>query len=145
MCFCESVAVCQHMYRIPWSFSPALVMAGLVAAVVQQVLTPEASPSMPSSPTMPVGTGYWFSAITLSLSQRKEASKRESERGSRPSCQLFYYTADRGLPGRQAACHQNCGDCPVFLFLLFICLFLSLCSMCSMYFHMYTHLHVYAT
>lgn len=134
-------------------------MAGLVAAVVQQVLTPEASPSMPSSPTMPVGTGYWFSAITLSLSlslthcgsererekQRKEASKRESERGSRPSCQLFYYTADRGLPGRQAACHQNCGDCPVFLFLLFICLFLSLCSMCSVYFHMYTHLHVYAT
>lgn len=54
-------------------------MAGLVAAVVQQVLTPEASPSMPSSPTMPVGTGYWFSAITLSLSQRKRARERARE------------------------------------------------------------------
>lgn len=91
-------------------------MAGLVAAVVQQVLTPEASPSMPSSPTMPVGTGYWFSAITLSLSlslthcgsererETEKGSEQERERERFASFLPIVLLHSRQGPSREAGC-----------------------------------------
>ncbi|CAB1457173.1 unnamed protein product, partial [Pleuronectes platessa] len=58
-------SVSQHVSH---GHSLALAMADFVAAVVQRVLTPEAGPSMPSSPTVPTGIDCWSSAITASHS-----------------------------------------------------------------------------
>lgn len=149
------VSVSVYMQRVSghvsrWTLSLALTMTGLVAAVVQRVLTPEAGPSMPSSLTTPTGIDCWSSAITASpcvcVGERERGRERgteggrERERDSHPSCQLFYYVSDRGLPGRQAAwqsAQQSCGVCPMFCFVF--CLWL-----CKLYLHIHICFCIYS-
>lgn len=101
----ENICVSVYLWQCVGAHVPLTVaMAGLVAAVVQRVLTPVAGPSMPSSPTTPTGADFWSSAITDSMCVRGGGGQSEkTTRGSdsHPSCQLFYSESDWGLPGRQ--------------------------------------------
>lgn len=139
MSFCLCVAVCWSMY--PTATLSCSGDGWVGCSCSQQVLTPEAGPSMSSSPTRPTGIDCWSSAITVCVCVCQGKSPREEERDSHPSCQLFYYVSDWSFSGRQAAWQPTTRlwSLSNVLFWVFFLLFvwLSVWYFCSAYSHTY--------